>query len=372
MVMDAVDLGGAARPRRHRDRQRQVERLVLQQHARQRGLSRARGRGQDQDHAAAAERHRFRSFDVLHLLAQLLDLRAQFKPLARSGETSLDLAHKRVGLAAEFLGEEIEPAADRPALASAARARRRHARSAGRVPRGCRLWRRAGSPPDAAGSRRNRAPLPSRAATLAASRARIASGWRAGFSSAARVSAAISSSRSREHRGERRAFRAARSDQRGERLVEGREDAGGGGGDRRLVVARLDDFDDAADREDAVERRRRKPEFFRRGSAPRRGSSASSGRSIPRVAGDALALGVDRGETGPARQRLPQPRARLGFDALEGGRQRSRRSSPLALTHLEFDGPAPSAARAGSAGETGHAGKGHRGVRGGPIRHARP
>ena len=49
------------------------------------------------------------------LLAELLDLRPEFKPL-RGQRDVVRLGAEGVGLAAELLGEEIEPPADRPAL----------------------------------------------------------------------------------------------------------------------------------------------------------------------------------------------------------------------------------------------------------------
>src|SRR5580704_4971421 len=55
------------------------------------------------------------SLDVLHLLAELLDLRSQFKPL-RGQAHVIGLGAEGACLPSQLLGEEIEPAADWPAL----------------------------------------------------------------------------------------------------------------------------------------------------------------------------------------------------------------------------------------------------------------
>src|SRR5271163_2577282 len=54
------------------------------------------------------------SLDVLHLLAELLDLRSQFKPLRREADV-IGLGAEGARLARKLLGEEIEPPSDRPA-----------------------------------------------------------------------------------------------------------------------------------------------------------------------------------------------------------------------------------------------------------------
>src|SRR6516225_4812020 len=55
------------------------------------------------------------SLDVLDLLAELLDLRPEFKPLRRQAHI-VRLGAKGARLARQLLGEKIEPPADRPAL----------------------------------------------------------------------------------------------------------------------------------------------------------------------------------------------------------------------------------------------------------------
>src|SRR5271169_2550408 len=55
------------------------------------------------------------SLDVLHLLAELLDLRSQFKPLRGEADV-IGLGAEGARLARQLLGEEIEPTSARPAL----------------------------------------------------------------------------------------------------------------------------------------------------------------------------------------------------------------------------------------------------------------
>src|ERR1700722_2932432 len=55
------------------------------------------------------------SLDVLHLLAELLDLSSQFKPL-RGQAHVIGLGAKRARLPPQLLGQEIEPAPDRSPL----------------------------------------------------------------------------------------------------------------------------------------------------------------------------------------------------------------------------------------------------------------
>src|SRR5271155_898771 len=55
------------------------------------------------------------SLDVLHLLAESLDLRSQFKPL-RGEAHVIGLGAEGACLARQLLGEEIEPPTDRPPL----------------------------------------------------------------------------------------------------------------------------------------------------------------------------------------------------------------------------------------------------------------
>ena len=80
-VMDAVDLGGTARAGGDRDGQGEIERLVLHQHAGQRGLARARGRGQNQDHAAPARLRHLES----HFFSNLTRRSAPARGIARFG-----------------------------------------------------------------------------------------------------------------------------------------------------------------------------------------------------------------------------------------------------------------------------------------------
>ena len=108
------------------------------------------------------------SFDVLHLLAQLVDHGLQLEA-DRGQRAVVGLGAERVGLAVEFLRQEVEPAADRRAARRAARAPRRCGRGAGRSPRGCRRGWPAAPPPDAAGP--DRAPAPRRGAPRPARRA---------------------------------------------------------------------------------------------------------------------------------------------------------------------------------------------------------
>src|SRR5208337_1226876 len=71
---------------------------------------------QNEDDAAPARRHLSKdSLDVLNLLAELLDLRPQFKPLCSQSHI-VRLGRERIGLTAELLGEEIEPPPDGAAL----------------------------------------------------------------------------------------------------------------------------------------------------------------------------------------------------------------------------------------------------------------
>ena len=124
-----------------------------------------------------------RSFEVLHLLAELLDHALQLE--ADIGQFDVvRLGAQRIGFAVEFLRQEIEPAPDRRRRRPSACAPARRARRAGRVPRGYRPCWRAGSPPGAAGrDRSGRAPRAA-CAICSASRFLIASGWRPGAASA--------------------------------------------------------------------------------------------------------------------------------------------------------------------------------------------
>ena len=136
------------------------------------------------------------SFQVLHLLAELLDHGLQLQPDIGQLDV-VRLRAQRIGFAVELLRQEVELAADRAARRRSCAAPARHARPGGRAPRGCRPWRRSGSPPDAAGRDRSGVDVSSSVATCSASRALIASALRPGAASARAVSAAISSSRPR-------------------------------------------------------------------------------------------------------------------------------------------------------------------------------
>src|SRR5271170_1216660 len=61
------------------------------------------------------------SLDVLHLLAELLDLGSQFKPLRGEADV-IGLGAEGACLARQLLGEEIEPPSDRPPPSISARA----------------------------------------------------------------------------------------------------------------------------------------------------------------------------------------------------------------------------------------------------------
>ena len=161
VIVDAVDLGGAARPGGHRDRQRQVERLVLHQHARQRRLARARGRGQDQDHAASGGLRRFGAHSMFCACSRNCSICARSSSPWAVRLTSFDLAHERARLAGKLLREEIEPAADRPALFEKRARRGDVGLQSVEFLADVGLGRRGESPPDAAGSRRSRGRTPS-------------------------------------------------------------------------------------------------------------------------------------------------------------------------------------------------------------------
>ena len=107
-------------PGGRRDRKREA-RVAGQQAARDRRLARPRGRGQHQHQAAPLDLRRHahggpRSFDVLDLLAQLLDHGLQLEP--DPGQLHIRrLGAERVGLAVELLAQEVEPPPDRGRVA---------------------------------------------------------------------------------------------------------------------------------------------------------------------------------------------------------------------------------------------------------------
>ena len=123
MIVAAVDLARPLLARRHRDRQLDA-RISREQLARQRGLAGARRRRQHQHQPAAgdcigllvtAPAVVMGSFQVLHLLAELLDHALELQ--ADIGELHIvRLGAQRVGFAIELLSQEIEPAADRAAV----------------------------------------------------------------------------------------------------------------------------------------------------------------------------------------------------------------------------------------------------------------
>src|ERR1700761_4091758 len=63
--------------------------------------------GEERIRIIPRRRMRPRSFDVLHLLAQLLDMRAQFEPLRRQ-RSVVRLGAQGIGLAPELLGQKIQ------------------------------------------------------------------------------------------------------------------------------------------------------------------------------------------------------------------------------------------------------------------------
>ena len=99
-----------------------------------------------------SDRHGHRSLHVLNLLAELLDHGLQVEPDPRQGDV-VGLGAERVGLAAEFLRQEVEPAADRPPSSEAAgepptwaRSRSSSSRMSARAAISTASWcRRAGS-----------------------------------------------------------------------------------------------------------------------------------------------------------------------------------------------------------------------------------
>ena len=198
-----------------------------------------------------------RSFQILHLLAELLDHGLQLQPDVGQLDV-VRLGAQRIGLAVELLRQEIELAADRRRRPRSAGAPAPHARRAGRAPRGCRPWRRSGSLPGAAGRDRSGSTVSSSAAICSASRALIASGWRPGAASARAVSAAISSSRAAQHARRAPSPSCRRISARLASAVrEARDDRRLGGAAVVLALVLVDDLDHALDAEDAVELRRR-------------------------------------------------------------------------------------------------------------------
>ncbi len=120
---------------------------------------------------------------VLNLLAELLDHRLEVEADPRQRDV-VGLGAERVGLAAEFLRQEIEPAPDRAARREELAGAAARGRAGDRAPRGYRPGRRSARPPGAAAPGRAPAPASRMPAICASSLARIASGWRAGDASA--------------------------------------------------------------------------------------------------------------------------------------------------------------------------------------------
>ena len=177
MVVAAVDLARAARPRRHRDRER-----------RGRAPRRARSRGRACDLPAPEGEEstsirprrgnwvrRSRSFDVLHLLAKLVDHRLQSRCRPSVSRDVEGLGAERVRLAVEFLRQELEAPPDRSVVAEQLAGACDVAASAGRVPRGYRRASQRGPPPDGAGPDRARGASARSSDTCSPIRARSAS-----------------------------------------------------------------------------------------------------------------------------------------------------------------------------------------------------
>ena len=134
---------------------REVEILVPQQHAGQRrSCWPRRARTGSGSFVVLWARGRS-SFDVLHLLAQLLDLDAQFKPLL--GERGVvRLRAQRVRLAAEFLRQKVCSLADRAAFREQRERRDNMGLQLDRGLADVGLSGRSGSPLDGAVFRRSR------------------------------------------------------------------------------------------------------------------------------------------------------------------------------------------------------------------------
>ena len=220
-------------------------------------------------------------------------------------------------------------AAGRPARPRrSARAPPRHGPSAGRAPRGCRPWRRAGSPPGAAGSRRSRARIRAAPPTAAARRARTASGLRAGLSSAAWVSLAMASSRS-----ERIAASAAPSARRATTsaaIAASRLSSAPAQTAAKLASSSTASTTSTTPRTASTPsmRRRRQPGLGR-GGARGRDDLVERREVQSRLRRRALARGRNRRETGAARQApcRAAPRASPSMRSKPGGR-RSRGRAP--------------------------------------------
>ena len=142
VVVDAVLLARARRARRVRDREPDA-RLALEQRVDERCvLPRARGRDDDEQAAEAGGLCVMRaSFDVLHLLAHLLDqhleLERDLRDLVGDG-----LRAERVRLAVQLLARKSRRLPQRAALRRARAALRRRAWRGARAPRPRRSLRR--------------------------------------------------------------------------------------------------------------------------------------------------------------------------------------------------------------------------------------
>ena len=151
----------------------------------------------------------------------------------------------------------------------------------------------------------------------------------------------------------------ARSGERGNRLIEARKRARAGRVHSRLVILNIGRFKHAAQRQQAVHGRGREPGLDRRGAG-------GDGDRFERREIDArrsrrpFALRGQGGEAGPPRQRLGEPRTRLGFRPIEGRGHAQADVEALGVDGLELERPAPRAAAAGGAGKSGHAAHRHR------------
>ncbi len=122
-IMDAVDLARTARPRRHRNRQRKIELFLLQQHAREAGLSGAGGRREDQHETTPLQAivlMRCNGHEILYSIFWICSRNCSIStrnssPIAVK-LASFDLAHRVFRLTGEFLSQKIEPPSDRAAL----------------------------------------------------------------------------------------------------------------------------------------------------------------------------------------------------------------------------------------------------------------
>ena len=138
---------------------------------------------------------------------------------SRSAPHHSTLAQIGRGLAAEFLGEEIEPPPARAAGRDEIARGRRRGSSVDRAPRARPPWRRESAPPDAVGSGSS-AWRSASIAIVCASFSRTASGWRCGAASACRARRPMASRRCTRMACRAAAFGRAHGQQPFERGVE--------------------------------------------------------------------------------------------------------------------------------------------------------